>query len=121
MAIRTMRRTEYALNTESTGKLTRAMADFEIKDLRVSVEGREILKGVSLSVNKGEVHAVMGPNRAGKSTLSHTLMGHPNYKVSSGQVLFKGKDILTLPPEERATLGMFLALKYPMRVPRLTT
>jgi len=90
-------RTELALNSAAVGKLTEVMADFEIKDLRVSVEGREILKGVSLAVNKGEVHAVMGPNGSGKSTLSHTLMGHPNYKVVGGQVLFKGKDILTLP------------------------
>src|SRR3979411_2905823 len=120
MAIRTMRRTEYALNTESPGKLTTVMADFEIKDLRVSVEGREILKGVSLSVNKGTVHAVMGPNGSGKSTLSHTLMGHPNYKVLSGQVLFKGKSILALSPEERAKLGMFLALQYPIVVPGIT-
>src|SRR5436853_6685441 len=96
------------------------MPDFEIKDLRVSVEGREILKGVSLSVNKGEVHAVMGPNGSGKSTLSHTLMGHPNYKVISGEVLFKGKNILTLPPEQRAKLGMLLALQYPVVVPGLT-
>ncbi len=96
------------------------MADFEIKDLRVSVEGREILKGVSLSVNKGEVHAVMGPNGSGKSTLSHTLMGHPNYKVISGHVLFKDKDILTLQPEARAKLGMFLALQYPVVVPGIT-
>src|SRR5438270_5406980 len=115
-----MRRTEFDLNTQAEGKLTEAMADFEIKDLRVSVEGREILKGVSLSVNKGEVHAVMGPNGSGKSTLSHTLMGHPNYKVLGGQVLFKGKDILTLPPEERAKLGMFLALQYPVVVPGIT-
>src|SRR5438309_10113498 len=111
-----MRRTEFDLNTQAEGKLIGAMADFEIKDLRVSVEGREILKGVSLSVNKGEVHAVMGPNGSGKSTLSHTLMGHPNYKVLGGQVLFKGKDILTLQPEERAKLGMFLALQYPVVV-----
>ena len=96
------------------------MPDFEIKDLRVSVEGREILKGVSLSVNKGEVHAVMGPNGSGKSTLSHTLMGHPNYRVTGGQVFFKGKDVLTLQPEERAKLGMFLALQYPVVVPGIT-
>ena len=114
------RRTELALNSGSAGKLTGAMPDFEIKDLRVSVEGREILKGVSLAVNKGEVHAVMGPNGSGKSTLSHTLMGHPNYKVVGGQVLFKGKDVLTLPTEQRAKLGMFLALQYPVVVPGIT-
>jgi len=109
-----------ALNVEPAGKNRSAVADFEIKDLRVSVEGREILKGVSLSVNKGEVHAVMGPNGSGKSTLSHTLMGHPNYKVLGGQVFFKGKDILTLQPEQRAKLGMFLALQYPVVVPGIT-
>jgi len=114
------RRIELALNLEAAGKLTETMADFEIKDLRVSVEGREILKGVSLTVNKGEVHAVMGPNGSGKSTLSHTLMGHPNYKVLGGQVLFKGKDVLTLPTEQRAKLGMFLALQYPVVVPGIT-
>src|ERR1700716_2677590 len=105
---------------ETTGKLTGTMADFEINDLRVSVEGREILKGVSLSVNKGEVHAVMGPNGSGQSTLAHTLMGHANYKVISGEVRFKGKNILTLPPEARAKLGMFLALQFPVVVPGIT-
>src|SRR5947199_1978621 len=119
MAMR-RRRTELALDSGSVGKLTEVMADFEIKDLRVSVEGREILKGVSLAVNKGEVHAVMGPNGSGKSTLSHTLMGHPNYKVTGGHVYFKGKDILALQPEDRAKLGMFLALQYPVVVPGIT-
>src|SRR5579864_470483 len=114
------RRTELDLDTETAGKLTKAMADFEIDDLRVSVEGREILKGVSLAVNKGEVHAVMGPNGSGKSTLSYTLMGHPNYKVTGGHAYFKGKDILTMQPEERAKLGMFLALQYPVVVPGIT-
>ena len=108
------------LNMKSTGKLTKAMPDFEIKDLVVSVEGRQILKGVSLVVNKGEVHAVMGPNGSGKSTLSHTLMGHPNYKVEGGHVYFKGQDILTLPTEARAKLGMFLALQYPVVVPGIS-
>jgi Fe-S cluster assembly ATP-binding protein len=105
---------------KSTGKLTKAMPDFEIKDLVVSVEGRQILKGVSLVVNKGEVHAVMGPNGSGKSTLSHTLMGHPNYKVEGGQVLFKGQDLLSLPTEARARLGVFLALQYPVVVPGIS-
>jgi Fe-S cluster assembly ATP-binding protein len=113
-------RTELDLNSKGTGKMSNGMADFEIKNLRVSVEGREILKGVSLSVNKGEVHAVMGPNGSGKSTLSYTLMGHPNYKVLEGEVLFKGQDVLKLQPEERAKLGMFLALQYPIVVPGIT-
>ena len=96
------------------------MADFEIEDLRVSVEGREILKGISLAVNKGEVHAVMGPNGSGKSTLSHTLMGHPNYKVLSGRAVLKGRNVLELLPEERAKLGLFLALQYPVVVPGIS-
>jgi Fe-S cluster assembly ATP-binding protein len=113
-------KTEFGSNSKGTGKMNHGMADFEIKNLRVSVEGREILKGVSLSVNKGEVHAVMGPNGSGKSTLSYTLMGHPNYKVTGGEVLFKGQDVLKLQPEERAKLGMFLALQYPIVVPGIT-
>jgi len=96
------------------------LADFEIKDLRASVEGRQILKGVSLAINKGEVHAVMGPNGSGKSTLSHTLMGHPGYTVDGGQVLFKGQNILGLEPDQRARLGMFLALQYPVVVPGIS-
>jgi Fe-S cluster assembly ATP-binding protein len=96
------------------------MADFQIVDLHASVEGREILKGISLEMSKGEVHAVMGPNGSGKSTLSHTLMGHPNYKVTGGQVLFKGRNILELPTEERAKLGLFLALQYPVVVPGIS-
>ena len=82
------------------------MADFEIKDLRASVEGRQILKGVSLAISKGEVHAVMGPNGSGKSTLSHTLMGHPGYTVDGGSVIFKGQNVLELEPDERARLGL---------------
>ena len=96
------------------------MADFEIKDLRVSVEGREILRGVSLGMNKGEVHAVMGPNGSGKSTLANALMGHPNYEVTGGEVWFKGKNLLELPVDERARLGVYLAFQYPTVVPGVT-
>jgi Fe-S cluster assembly ATP-binding protein len=96
------------------------MADFDIKDLRARVEGREILKGVSLTLNKGEVHAVMGPNGSGKSTLSHTLMGHPGYEVTGGEVLFKGRNLLELAPDERARLGLYLAFQYPVVVPGIT-
>jgi Fe-S cluster assembly ATP-binding protein len=96
------------------------MADFEIRDLRVSVEGREILKGVTLDVDKGQVHAVMGPNGSGKSTLSQALMGHPAYEVTGGQVRFKGFNVLDLAPDERARLGMYLAFQYPTVVPGIT-
>jgi Fe-S cluster assembly ATP-binding protein len=104
-------------------KLRRAeeeLADFEIRDLRASVEGKEILKGVTLAINKGEVHAVMGPNGSGKSTLSHTLMGHPGYTVDGGEVIFKGQNVLALEVDERARLGMFLALQYPVVVPGIS-
>jgi Fe-S cluster assembly ATP-binding protein len=96
------------------------MADFEINGLRVSVEGREILKGVNLGISRGEVHAVMGPNGSGKSTLSHTLMGHPGYKVEGGEVLFRGQNILDLTPDERSRLGLYLAFQYPVVVPGIT-
>jgi len=92
------------------------MADLVIRDLRVAVEGKEILKGVDLEVNRGEFHAVMGPNGSGKSTLAMTLMGHPKYEVIGGEVLFKGKNILEMSPDERAKLGLFLAFQYPMEI-----
>jgi len=92
-------------------------AELVIQDLHVSVEGREILKGVNLTVPTGEVHALMGPNGSGKSTLAYTLMGHPKYEVTQGQVLFKGEDILDLEPDERARRGVFLAFQYPTAIP----
>ncbi len=89
----------------------------EVRDLHVSVEGKPILKGVNLVVRQGEVHALMGPNGTGKSTLANTLMGHPNYEVTHGQILFKGKDLVGLAPDERSRLGLFLAFQYPVAIP----
>ena len=91
-----------------------------IRDLRVNVAGGEILKGLSLTVKSGEIHALMGPNGCGKSTLANTLMGHPNYNVDSGNVTLNGIDILELEPDERAKLGLFLAFQYPTAIPGVT-
>ena len=89
----------------------------EIHDLHASVGGNEILKGVDLSVNAGEVHAIMGPNGSGKSTLAHVLAGRPGYEVTRGEVLYDGKDLLAMKPEERAREGIFLAFQYPVEIP----
>jgi Fe-S cluster assembly ATP-binding protein len=89
----------------------------EIRDLHAEINGKEILKGVNLTINKGEVHALMGPNGAGKSTLSSVLTGHPAYKVTKGMILFNGKDLLQLTPEERASEGIFLSFQYPVEIP----
>lgn len=91
-----------------------------IEDLHVSVDGKEILKGLNLTVNKGEVHALMGPNGSGKSTLAYVLMGHPKYQVTSGKIWYKGEDILALKPNERAKKGLFLAFQYPTAIPGVT-
>jgi Fe-S cluster assembly ATP-binding protein len=88
-----------------------------ITDLHVAVEGKEILKGVNLTIRKGEVHAIMGPNGSGKSTLVNALMGHPRYEVTAGTAMFKGENVLTLPADERAHLGLFLAFQYPSAIP----
>jgi Fe-S cluster assembly ATP-binding protein len=93
---------------------------FVIEDLHVSIEGKEILKGVNLSINRGEVHALMGPNGSGKSTLANALMGHPRYEVTGGHVIFKGEDILGLRPDQRARKGLFLAFQYPTAIPGVT-
>jgi len=89
----------------------------QIRDLHVSVADKPILKGVNLTINAGEKHALMGPNGSGKSTLSYALMGHPNYKITSGEVLFEGQNLLEMGPDERARKGLFLAFQYPMVIP----
>jgi len=89
----------------------------EVKDLHAGIDGKEILKGLNLQVSRGEVHAIMGPNGSGKSTLSKVLAGHPSYEVISGEVLYEGKNLLELEPDERAREGVFMAFQYPVEVP----
>ena len=89
----------------------------EIKNLHVSVEDQEIIKGLNLTINKGEVHSIMGPNGSGKSTLAQVLAGRDTYEVTEGEILFQGKDLLDLDPEERACEGIFLAFQYPVEIP----
>jgi Fe-S cluster assembly ATP-binding protein len=91
-----------------------------VHDLHASIDGKEILRGVNLTVSQGEVHALMGPNGSGKSTLAYTLMGHPKYEATSGTVSYREQDILTLKPEERARAGMFLSFQYPTAIPGVT-
>jgi Fe-S cluster assembly ATP-binding protein len=89
----------------------------EVKNLKVRVEDKEILKGINLTVQAGEVHAIMGPNGSGKSTLARALSGHPGYEVTDGQVLYNGKDLLDMDPDERAREGVFMAFQYPVEIP----
>lgn len=89
----------------------------EIRNLHASVDGKEILKGINLKVNKGEVHAIMGPNGSGKSTLAKVLAGHPSYEVTGGEVIYEGKNLLEMTPDERAREGVFMAFQYPVEVP----
>jgi Fe-S cluster assembly ATP-binding protein len=96
------------------------MSQIEIRNLHVSIEDKEILKGVDLSVKQGEIHALMGPNGTGKSTLAYALMGHPSYTITEGEVWFKGQNIVGLAPDERAHLGLFLAFQYPVAIPGVT-
>lgn len=93
------------------------MSELIVRNLHVSIEDKPILKGLDLIVNQGEVHAIMGPNGTGKSTLAYTLMGHPSYHVTEGEVIFKGQDILALKADERSRLGLFLAFQYPVAIP----
>jgi len=96
------------------------MSELVIKNLHVSIEDKEILKGLDLTVKQGEIHAIMGPNGTGKSTLAYTLMGHPNYEVTGGEAWFKGENILEMDADERSRLGLFLAFQYPVAIPGVT-
>jgi Fe-S cluster assembly ATP-binding protein len=89
----------------------------EVKDLHVAIDGKSILKGLNLQIDKGQVHAIMGPNGSGKSTLAKVLAGHPSYIVTKGEVLYEGRDLLALEPDERAREGVFMAFQYPVEVP----
>jgi len=93
----------------------------EIKNLHVAVEGKEILKGLSLSIQPGEVHAIMGPNGSGKSTLSYVLAGRDGYDITEGSITYNGENLVALPPEERAAKGVFLAFQYPVEIPGVAT
>lgn len=96
------------------------MKYLEIKDLKVSIEGEKILRGVSLTVDKGEIVTLMGPNGSGKSTLAYALMGHPKYKITGGKIIFMGKDITNLAPHKRAQLGLFLGFQHPQEISGVT-
>ncbi len=96
------------------------MADLEIRNLHVSAEGKEILKGLDLEVSAGQIHALMGPNGSGKSTLANTIMGHPGFEVTEGTISFRGEDVTESAPEDRAQMGLFMAFQYPVAIPGVT-
>ena len=109
---------EIAIGVTLGGEIVRReMRMLEIKNLHASVDGSEILHGVTLKINRGEIHAVMGPNGSGKSTLAKVLAGHQGYEVTKGEVLLQGRDLLSLSPEERAREGIFLGFQYPVEIP----
>jgi Fe-S cluster assembly ATP-binding protein len=97
------------------------MSLLEIRNLHVAIEDREILKGMDLTVNEGEVHAIMGPNGSGKSTLAYVLAGRPNYQITEGSITYKGQDLLAMSIDERAAAGVFLAFQYPIEIPGVAT
>ena len=96
------------------------MSDLKITDLHVTVEDKEILKGLDLEVSKGQIHALMGPNGSGKSTLANTIMGHPAFEVTQGSITFQGEDVTEAAPEERSRMGLFMAFQYPVAIPGVT-
>lgn len=96
------------------------MATLEIKDLHVEIDGKEILKGLNLTINTNEIHAIMGPNGTGKSTLASAIMGHPKYEVTSGEIYLDGENVLEMEVDERAQAGLFLAMQYPSEIPGVT-
>ena len=96
------------------------MSTLEVKNLHVTIDGKKILKGVNLTLKTGEIHAIMGPNGTGKSTLSEAIMGNPAYEVTEGEVLLDGQNLLELPVDERARAGLFLAMQYPAEIPGVT-
>jgi Fe-S cluster assembly ATP-binding protein len=96
------------------------MSELVIRNLHVNIDDKEIIKGLDLTIRQGEVHALMGPNGTGKSTLAYTLLGHPNYQVTGGEAIFKDKNILDIEPDERSRMGLFLAFQYPVAIPGVT-
>ena len=92
------------------------MSELEIKDLHVSVEGKTIIKGLNLKIKEGEIHVIMGPNGSGKTSLAYSILGHPKYNIEKGEIIFDGKNILNMKPDERARLGLFLGFQYPMEI-----
>src|SRR5262245_43117805 len=110
-----------APRNDGKGEGAKEMHLLEVKDLRVDVDGRNILNGLELSVGKGSVHAIMGPNGSGKSTLAHVLAGKSDYEITQGEVLLDGEDISGLTPDERAAKGLFLAFQYPLEIPGVAT
>src|SRR5436305_15079407 len=103
-------------STKGKGAKT-GVPTLEITDLHVAIDGKEIVRGVDLAVNKGEIHALMGPNGSGKSTLANTILGHPAYEITEGEILFRGQPLTEADPEDRAQAGLFLAFQYPAAIP----